>query len=116
MNETIINLQITVIIQDPTGKELWSFIAENEKHFCELAALHGIELPYSCGGGVCGICLCEVESGEDAIQEDLITTPIMPLAKDENGYPKEILACIAGVKSELFQKNQPHTIILKRKY
>ncbi|MDR0283065.1 MAG: 2Fe-2S iron-sulfur cluster binding domain-containing protein [Candidatus Peribacteria bacterium] len=24
--------------------------------------MHGIEIPYSCGGGVCGICLCEVKS------------------------------------------------------
>jgi ferredoxin len=78
--------------------------------------MHGIELPYSCGGGVCGVCLCEVKSGAEAIQEDLITTPIIPLAKDENGNPKEILACIAGIKPEMFQNSQPHTIILKRQY
>jgi len=78
--------------------------------------MHGIELPYSCGGGVCGICLCEVPAGAELVQDDLITTPIVPLSKDEKGNPQEILACIAGVKSEFFQDTQQHTIILKRQY
>jgi hypothetical protein len=40
----------------------------------------------------------------------------MPLPKDENGNPKEILACIAGIKTEVFQDHRSHTIILKRQY
>ena len=108
--------KITIIIKDNTDKEIWSFPAEDEKHFQELAAMHGIDIPLACGGGVCGICLCNIEKWADAVQPDKITTPIMPLPTDEQGNPKEILACVAGVKSEIFTDGQDHTIILQKAY
>ena len=115
-SETTSEANITVIIKDNNGKEIWSFEAQDEKHFQELAGMHGIDIPLACGGGVCGICLCSVEEWADAIQPDKITTPIMPLPTDENGDPKEILACTAGVKSEIFNDGKSHTIILQKSY
>ena len=86
------------------------------KSFQELAAMHGIDIPLACGGGVCGVCLCKVESGGEAIQPDKITTPIISLPQDENGNPKEILACVAGVKASVFTDEQPHTIVIQKAY
>jgi ferredoxin len=86
------------------------------KSFQELAAMHGIDIPLSCGGGVCGVCMCSVESGAEAIQIDKITSPFVSLPIDENGNPKEILACVAGIKSEMFSGEANHTIILQKSY
>jgi ferredoxin len=30
--------------------------------------MHGIDIPVSCGAGVCGVCLCKVEDGKDAVK------------------------------------------------
>lgn len=86
------------------------------KNFQELAAFHGIDIPLSCGGGVCGVCLCKVEAGGDAIQSDKTTTPLIPLPLDSQGNPQEILACVAGVSSEVFSDGKEHTIILQKVY
>ena len=108
--------EVIVIIKDNAGKELWSFIAEDMKSLQELAAMHGIDIPLACGGGVCGVCLCKVETGGEAIQPDKITNPIMPLPNDEQGNPKEILACVAGIKTDIFQDGKSHTIIIQKVY
>ena len=78
--------------------------------------MHGIDIPLACGGGVCGVCLCSVQTGGEAIQPDKITSPLMPLPSDENGNPKEILACVAGIKSEMFTDGKHHTIVLQKAY
>lgn len=107
---------ITVIIKDNAGKELGSFQAEDNKSIQELAAMHGIDIPLACGGGVCGVCLCKVEQWAEALESDKITTPLIPLPNDEKGNPAEILACVAGVKSEIFEKEWETVIILQKNY
>ena len=42
-------MSVVVKIQDPTGTEIGSFDAEDEKNLCEMAAMHGIEILRSCG-------------------------------------------------------------------
>jgi ferredoxin len=86
------------------------------KSLQELAAMHGIDIPLACGGGVCGVCLCTVEEGGEVLQPDKITTPFIPLSQDENGNPKEILACVAGVTTQAFQDGQAHTIVIQKIY
>jgi ferredoxin len=78
--------------------------------------MHGIDIPLACGGGVCGVCLCSVETGGEALQPDKITSPLIPLPNDEKGNPKEILACVAGVKTEILNDGQEHTIVLQKAY
>jgi ferredoxin len=46
-------MSVLVKIQDPTGTEIGSFEAEDEKNLCEMAAMHGIEILRSCGAGFC---------------------------------------------------------------
>lgn len=112
-------MTVKVIVKDKEGKEIWSFNPTNRANFQEMAALQGIEIPVACGVGVCGICLCGVEDWASFVQSDLYGSPVAPLSEDENGNPKEILACVAGIKEgekDLFADEEEHVIVLKRAY
>ena len=107
---------ITVIIRDPQWNDVWQFTAEDGKNIAELAAMHGVMIPVSCGGGVCGVCLCKVVEWKDVVKADAFNTPLMPLKSDENWNPEEVLACIAGFNPEKFNDWQDHTVVLQRAY
>lgn len=107
---------VLVKIQDSSGAEIWSFQAEDGKSLGEMAAMHGIEILQSCGTGFCGVCLCEVLEGADGIQKDKIWDSLYDLATDEAGNPKQVLACVWGIKSEFFSDDLEHTVVLKKAY
>ena len=107
---------INVIIKDPQWNEVWQFVAEDWKNIAELAAMHGVTIPVSCGGGVCWVCLCKIESGNDVVKADAFNTPLMPLKTDEAWNPEEVLTCIAGFNPEKLNDWQDHTVILQRTY
>ena len=107
---------ITVIIRDPQWNDVWQFTAEDGKNIAELAAMHGVMIPVSCGGGVCGVCLCKVVEWKDVVKADAFNTPLMPLKTDENGNPEEVLTCIAGFNPEKLNDGQDHTVVLQRTY
>ena len=50
------------IIQD--GRQSEFVMARNEDTILDAALEHGIELPYSCKGGVCSTCRCKMTAGE----------------------------------------------------
>ena len=107
---------ITVIIRDPQWNDVWQFTAEDGKNIAELAAMHGVMIPVSCGWGVCGVCLCKVIEWKDVVKADAFNTPLMPLKSDENWNPEEVLTCIAGFNPEKLNDGQDHTVILQRTY
>ena len=107
---------ITVIIRDPQWNDVWQFTAEDGKNIAELAAMHGVMIPVSCGGGVCGVCLCKVVEWKDVVKADAFNTPLMPLKSDENWNPEEVLTCIAGFNPEKLNDGQDHTVVLQRTY
>ena len=109
-------MAINVIIKDPQWNEIWQFTAEDGKNIAELAAMHGIDIPVSCGAGVCGVCLCKVQDGKDTVKWDAFNSPLMTLKSDENWNPEEVLTCIAGFNPEKFNDWQDHTVILQRTY
>lgn len=110
-------MAVKVIVKDKEEKEIWSFIADNQHHLQEMAALQGVEIPLSCGCGVCWICLCDVESGGEYLQDDAYGNALMPLPHDEESWsPKQILACVSGIKSEYFSDEEEHIVVLKRMY
>lgn len=112
----LLKMAITVIIKDPQWNEVGQFTAEDGKNIAELAAMHGIDIPVSCGAGVCGVCLCKVNEWKDAVKADAFNSPLMPLKTDENWNPEEVLACIGGFNPEKFNDWQDHTVILQRTY
>ena len=107
---------ITVIIKDPQWNEVWQFTAEDGKNIAELAAMHGVDIPVSCGAGVCGVCLCKVNEWKETVKADAFNSPLMPLKTDENWNPEEVLACIGGFNPEKFNDGQDHTVVLQRTY
>ena len=107
---------INVIIKDPKWDKIWEFVAENWKNIAELAAMHGIDIPVSCGARVCGVCLCKVEDWKDIVKWDEFNSPLMPLKTDENWTPEEVLTCISGFNPEKFNDWTDHTVILQRTY
>ena len=107
---------ITVIIKDPQWNEVGQFTAEDGKNIAELAAMHGVMIPVSCGGWVCGVCLCKVVEWKDVVKADAFNSPLMPLKTDEEWNPEEVLTCIAGFNSEKFNDWQDHTVVLQRTY
>ena len=106
-------MAINVIIKDPQWNEVWQFTAEDGKNIAELAAMHGIDIPVSCGAGVCGVCLCKVEDGKDAVKWDAFNSPLMPLKTDANGESEKIQL---PVNPEKFDDWQDHTVVLQRTY
>ncbi|NKF23500.1 1,2-phenylacetyl-CoA epoxidase subunit PaaE [Solimonas marina] len=50
------------LIQDGRSREI--FIARNKETILDAALEQGIELPYSCKGGVCSTCRCKMTKGE----------------------------------------------------
>ena len=109
-------MAINVIIKDPQWNEVWQFVAEDGKNIAELAYMHWVQIPVSCWGWVCGVCLCKVQEWKDILKSDAFNSPLMPLKNDDNWNPEEVLACIAGFSPEKFDDWQDHTVVLQRTY
>ena len=109
-------MAITVIIKDPQWQEVWQFMAEDWKNIAELAAMHGVNIPVSCWAWVCWVCLCKVESWNDALKADAFNTPLMPLKTNDKWEPEEVLTCIAWFNSEALNDWKDHTVALQRIY
>ncbi|HOQ79025.1 MAG TPA: 2Fe-2S iron-sulfur cluster-binding protein [Candidatus Absconditabacterales bacterium] len=101
---------IKVIVQDPNGTEIGSFEAEKGKTITDLAQKYDVEIPFSCGGGACGLCLCEIVEGKELVNGSFLQNPLMQL------HENEVLTCISAVKDEYFEKGGDYTIILKRRF
>ncbi len=74
---------ITVIMD---GHKKSFDMADSDPNIVDAAAEHGIELPYSCKGGVCATCRCHVREGEVAMATNYGLEPW----EVEKGY---VLAC-----------------------
>lgn len=109
-------MSVVVKIQDPTGTEMWSFVAEDEKSLCEMAAMHGIDILKSCGAGFCWVCLCDIIEGETIVDVNKVGDSWIDLKKDENGNAKQVLWCVGGIKSDMFSDDAEHVVVLKRCY
>lgn len=109
-------MTVVVKIQENNGVEVGSFTAENEQGLAEMAAMHGIEILVSCSTGFCGVCLCDVEWETQVLNPDRTGASTFEIPLDENKNPKQILACVGGVKPEFFTDWVEHEVILKKLY
>ena len=78
--------------------------------------MHGVEILQPCGTGFCGVCLCDVVEGGDAVELNKTGEHVFEVAMDEGNHPKQLLACVSGVKSEYFSDEKDHTIVIKKLY
>ncbi len=99
---------IKITVQWTDGVELWTFEAEKGKLITEMAKANNVEIPFSCGAGACGLCLCEVIEGMEMINGAFLNHPLMALEDNQ------VLTCISAVKDEYFDKNENISIVLKR--
>ena len=81
---------ITVIMD---GQKKSFDMAEGDPNIVDAAAEHGIDLPYSCKGGVCATCRCHVREGEVTMAVNYGLEPW----EIEQGY---VLACQSRPISE----------------
>ena len=101
---------IKVIVQDPNWTEIGSFEAEKWKTITDLAQKYDVEIPFSCGGWACGLCLCEIVEWKELVNGSFLQNPLMQL------HENEVLTCISAVKDEYFEKGWDYTITLKRRF
>lgn len=99
---------IKIVVQTNDWVELGSFEAEKWKLITEMASTNDVEIPFSCGAGACGLCMCEVIEGREIINDAFLSHPLMEL--EEN----QVLTCIASIKDEYFDDWKDHMVILKR--
>ncbi|NOZ44724.1 MAG: 2Fe-2S iron-sulfur cluster binding domain-containing protein [bacterium] len=99
---------ITVKIQDKNASALGEFIAEEGKSIAQMADMHNIDIPLSCGAGACFVCAVKVLAGKEFLQQDLISPALVDLEEDQ------FLTCIGGVKAEMFQKEGNFEVVLQK--
>lgn len=103
------SIKITVQWSDWT--EIGSFAAKKWETIMASAHANNVEIPFSCGAGACGLCLCYIVQWWEYINKEYTTPSFMQLDEDQ------VLTCIAAVKDESFDNvNANIEIVLKRAY
>lgn len=103
------SIKITVQWSDWT--EIGSFTAKKWETIMASAHANNVEIPFSCGAGACGLCLCYIVQWWEYINKEYTTPSFMQLDEDQ------VLTCIAAVKDECFDNvNANIEIVLKRAY
>jgi len=83
-----------IIVKSGSGAELGTFEADATQSITALGVNAGVMIPVACGIGACGICVADIEKGEEYID---------PAAFGTGGFPimdGQILTCVAGVKAD----------------
>jgi len=102
---------IKITVQKTDWTDLWTFTAEKWKTIMESATANNVEIPFSCGAGACGLCLCYIIKWWEYINKAYTTPSFMALDDDQ------VLTCIAAVNDECFDdENANIEIVLKRAY
>jgi ferredoxin len=83
-----------IIVKSGNGSQLGRFEADSTQSIASFGALAGVMIPVACNIGVCGLCVAEIESGEQYIDPNAFGMGSFPLLDGQ------ILTCIAGVKSD----------------
>ncbi|HBB03855.1 TPA: hypothetical protein DCZ39_03065 [Patescibacteria group bacterium] len=55
-------MTVTIKLQQPDGSIIATFPGEDRQSIAQIAKTHGVEIPVSCGIGVCGVCKCKIVS------------------------------------------------------
>lgn len=107
-------MTVTITLQKPNGSIIAKFPAEDRQSIDQIAKNNGIELPISCGIGVCSVCKCKIVSWNQYVQIDKISMPMRPLERNEDGSFQEVFACVGGISSEAIKDTDNHEVILEK--
>lgn len=83
-----------ITIKSGSGAELGSFEADASQSITAIGANAGIMIPVACGIGACGICVADIEAGEEYLDPNAFGTGGFPIMDGQ------ILTCISGVKAD----------------
>ena len=100
-------MAVQVIIHNSEGKELVRFAGEESKTFYQMAKEAGIELPISCGVGVCGFCRSKIIAGKEYIDIGKKSMPMKELDEDE------LFICVGWIKSSALIDPEEQEIIIQ---
>ena len=87
---------IKITVQWSDWTEIGSFAAKKWETIMSLAQANNVEIPFSCGAGACGLCLCYIVQWWEYINKEYTTPSFMQLDEDQ------VLTCIAAIKDEYF--------------
>lgn len=99
---------VTVNIKDIDWNMHTLELTEDEnKSIVDLAEEQGIELPYSCRSGACFSCCAWVNKWIEHLDAEKTWEKLI------DTEPGEVLTCICGIKSSVFEKGDSHEITLE---
>lgn len=83
-----------ITIKSGSGAEIGSFEADASQSITAIGANAGVMIPVACGIGACGICVADIESGEEYLNPNAFGTGGFPIMDGQ------ILTCVSGVKAD----------------
>lgn len=107
-------MTVTVKIQNNTGEDLGSFIADDKKSLSQMAQDNNIDIPVSCCMGACYVCACQIKKGAEHVKIDKLMPPAILPAQDENKNFKEIFTCVWGIQTDKIKSNENFEVILQK--
>ena len=72
-----------------------------------MAKIAGIDLPISCGVGICGFCRSKIIAGKEYIDIGKKSMPMKDLEEDE------VFICVGWILSSALTDEEEHEIILQ---
>ncbi len=100
----------TVIVEvlDASGDVETSFTPKMGQSFVEAAEDIGVMMPTSCCAWACFTCACRIVEGQEDVDIGLLSVPLVDIEDDQ------VLACIGGLKDEIFSDGKFHRIVLQK--
>ncbi|NVP17308.1 2Fe-2S iron-sulfur cluster binding domain-containing protein [Candidatus Gracilibacteria bacterium] len=83
-----------IIIKNKDGEIIKTIEADISKTLLRQLQDNEVEMAYACHTGICGACMCMIESGSENVNKSFKGEPGFPLGDDE------VMTCIGGVKDK----------------
>ncbi len=100
-------MSVQIIIHNNEGQEILRFAGEETKTFFQMAKGAWVDLPVSCGVGICGFCRSKIIAGKEYIDIGKKSMPMKDLEEDE------VFICVGWILSSALTDEEDHEIILQ---
>ncbi|MDD3144933.1 MAG: 2Fe-2S iron-sulfur cluster-binding protein [Candidatus Gracilibacteria bacterium] len=83
-----------ITIKNSAGEIIKTIESDVNKTLLKQLQDEGIDITYACHTGICGACMCNIESGSENVEKSFRGEPGFPLGDDE------VMTCIGGIKNK----------------